>query len=664
VKVESVTISNFKNYYGANPVELRVDSEDENIILIGGKNGFGKSTFCEAIRLCLFGKKIFGSPMSKKDYNEYLESSFNQEAKKEGEKKAFISMDVALAESFGNFNLSIKREWTIKNGSLKNEQLNLLRNNREFEYVPKEYWEDYLEKIFPPYLGKFFIFDGERVEEFATDPEFQDEIKNSLKDAIGLKGHETLYSDLSRLKSKIKRRNIEEEEIRKKIEEKNEMVKEKEKNLNEIETEIKDIDEQIDDLEEEKREKRSELDRVAGKGGEEIDQKNEKLHKLKTEKEEIRQAISDIAEKFLPFVLPENLSESLKDQLEHERRIKEKKSSKKFLERVNGEFSSKLKSRLEDEDGFDEKRINTIENSVKNTFEDFLDTEQNGNLIHDLTRKEIRKIQSFINQARKNVKNGFQEKIERLRSIDQEINDIETDLQTTKQGDNVRELINQISEIESEKGSLMERKETLKEKKKEIEDEIDEISSDIKKLENDIICAEVDRRKVEKIQNVQNVIEEVEKDVITSRINKLEEYISERYHKLSNKDDMVKKIVVDEDNFNVKLFDSDDNILDKESISTGEKEIFAISVLEGLIKISDYDFPVIIDAPLTSLDEEHTDNILSQFVPNISDQVVLLSTDREIDENKYQKIKDRINKEFAIEKEGPNKIKEGYFFDQ
>ncbi len=244
------------------------------------------------------------------------------------------------------------------------------------------------------------------------------------------------------------------------------------------------------------------------------------------------------------------------------------------------------------------------------------------------------------------------------------LNEIKKELERTTQGDEVRELINQISEIESEKGSLKERKETLKDKKKEIEDEINEISSNVKTLENDIICAEVDRRKVEKIQDVQKVLKEVENEVITSRIDKLEDYISERYHKLSNKDDMVEKIVVDEDDFNVKLFDSDGNNLEKESISTGEKEIFAISVLEGLIKISDYNFPVIIDAPLTSLDEEHTDNILSQFIPNISDQVILLSTDREIDENKYQTIKDDINREFIIEKEGPNKIKEGYFFDQ
>ncbi len=664
MKLESVTISNFKNYYGPNPVELNIDSGNGNIILIGGKNGFGKSTFCEAIRLCLFGKKLIGSPLSKKEYKEYLLSSFNQAAKKEGKEKAFISMDVSLAESFGNFNLSIEREWTIKNGKLKDEKLNLLRNDREFEYVPREYWGDYLEKIFPPYLGKFFIFDGERVEEFATDPEFQNEIKNSLKDAIGLKSHETLYSDLSRLKSKIKRRNIEEKEIRNKIEEKNKAVKENEENLNEIEKEINDIDQRMDDLEEEKREIRNELDRIAGKGGEEIDQKNKTLRKLNTEKEETKQDISDIAEKFLPFVLPEKLSESLTDQLDHEKRIKEKKTSKKFLERVNGEFSSKLKSRLEDENNFDKKSLNTIENSVKKTFEDFLDTEQNGNLIHDLTIKEISKTKSFMNQARKNVNNDFQEKMERLREIEQEINEIKKELERTKQGEDVRELINKISEIESEKGSLKEKKENLNEKKKDIENEIDEISSDIKKLENDIICAEVDRRKVEKIQNAQNVIEEVEKEVITSRIDRLEDYISERYHKLSNKDDMVRDIVVDEENFNIKLFDSDNNILDKESISTGEKEIFAISVLEGLIKISDYDFPVIIDAPLTSLDEEHTDNILSQFVPNISDQVILLSTDREIDENKYQTIKDDINREFVIEKEGPNKIKEGYFFDQ
>lgn len=665
MKINSLTISNFKNYQGLSPVDLETDGVDNNLVLIGGKNGYGKTTFCEAIKLCLFGKKLFGTPLSKREYSDYLKDVMNEKAKKNGEDKAFVNMEISLEETFGNFNLTIQREWNYNESNFIDDNLIILRDGSEFEYIPEEYWQDYLESLFPPYLSKFFIFDGEKVEEFATDPKFQDEIKKSLKDAVGLKTHETLYSDLSNLQSKIKRRNIEEEEIRDKIEKRNKDHEIKEEKLTEIDNKINNVEEKIDDLSDRKIELEEELDRVAGKITKDMDIKNDELESLKDNKDNLNQTISDISGSFLPFVIPNNISESLVSQLQQENKIKEKKSSKKFLDRINGKFSESLKTKLEIKDDFTKSDIKEIEGSVKETFNEFLSEEEMEDIIiHDLTKSESYKIQSFINRARRNVNNGFAEKVDKLKEIEENIKELKKELKKTTESKNVRELIDEISKVEKEKGSLEEKKKRLIDEKEDIKNQIDNISSNIKKLENEIVCAEVDRRKVDMINNIQKVIKCVEDNVISSRIEKLEKYMDDMYHRLSNKDDMVESVRINNNSYSVELFDNNGNKIKKSSISTGEKEIFAISVLNGLLKISDYNFPVIIDAPLTSLDEEHTNNILSKFIPNIGDQVILLSTDREIDEEKYKIIKDKISREFVLNEKGPQKIQEGYFFDQ
>ena len=48
------------------------------IILIGGRNGAGKTTFLDSVRLALYGKRALGLGLSNKEYHQYLLSKINQ----------------------------------------------------------------------------------------------------------------------------------------------------------------------------------------------------------------------------------------------------------------------------------------------------------------------------------------------------------------------------------------------------------------------------------------------------------------------------------------------------------------------------------------------------------------------------------------------------------
>ena len=56
-------------------------------------------------------------------------------------------------------------------------------------------------------------------------------------------------------------------------------------------------------------------------------------------------------------------------------------------------------------------------------------------------------------------------------------------------------------------------------------------------------------------------------------------------------------------------------------------------------RASQLKLPIIIDTPLSRLDSKHRDNIVSSYFPNAGDQVVILSTDTEIDSDYYIKLK-------------------------
>ncbi len=103
----------------------------------------------------------------------------------------------------------------------------------------------------------------------------------------------------------------------------------------------------------------------------------------------------------------------------------------------------------------------------------------------------------------------------------------------------------------------------------------------------------------------------------------------------------------------------------KSGLSAGEKEIFALSLLWGLAQTSQLNLPIIIDTPLSRLDSVHRDNIVNHYFPNAATQVIILSTDTEVDSNYFKNLEPHLTGAASLEFSKNNElttVKEGYFW--
>jgi DNA sulfur modification protein DndD len=57
MKISSINIENFRQYYNNIDIDLNTE-QDKNIVLIGGRNGYGKTNFLISLVWCLYGEKI------------------------------------------------------------------------------------------------------------------------------------------------------------------------------------------------------------------------------------------------------------------------------------------------------------------------------------------------------------------------------------------------------------------------------------------------------------------------------------------------------------------------------------------------------------------------------------------------------------------------------
>ena len=78
--------------------------------------------------------------------------------------------------------------------------------------------------------------------------------------------------------------------------------------------------------------------------------------------------------------------------------------------------------------------------------------------------------------------------------------------------------------------------------------------------------------------------------------------------------------------------------------------------MRGLVEESQIEFPVFIDSPMQKFDEEHAENIIRYFYPNIADQVILFPLiNKEMTRREYKMLLPRVAQTYLIHNVTPDK---------
>jgi DNA sulfur modification protein DndD len=264
----------------------------------------------------------------------------------------------------------------------------------------------------------------------------------------------------------------------------------------------------------------------------------------------------------------------------------------------------------------------------------------------------------------------------------------------------IRTLLEQKHELESQvralagSNSLIEMTESTRELFDQLQVEMESYSTQIGRkieqlrlLEDEILLLEKNvseiEMEIEKLYEKHNISKEkaefiAECDAIASVLNQfivrlrknkvhlLQEKTFEMYMLLSSRSGLIKDLTIDDKTYEIRISDRNGHEIKKSGLSAGEKEVFAISLLWGLAQTSQLKLPIIIDTPLSRLDSTHRDNIVNNYFPNAGEQVVILSTDTEIDKNYYRNLKPHLSGAGCLvfdQRQELTTFKSGYFWE-
>jgi len=659
MKINKISLFNFKSYSGLHEIDLSV-SDDKNVILLVGSNGSGKTTILEAVKLCLYGKKVNGKIFSDKEYDSFIKSFLNKSAQKEKSNTYYVELEVEIEDYIQQFKINIRRRWILNSDGTIDEKFTLTRDGKALEIIPEESWEDYIQSIFPPYIMEYFFFNGEKIKLLSIGDKAEKMMKESIRSLTGLQIYETLSIDLNNLIKKIKLNSIKTPELKSEIESKERIVEESQIKINELNSNIDRKENLIIGLKEQKDEIDATLRQKAGAYADEKDSYDRKLTILDEENKRLTTELSNYYENLLPFIIAEKTCKSLEKQINKEKRIKELVFSQTVLKKTNEKILNEIESNDKSINLLDSDRI-AIKTLINNVFSEILteiDGDQGNNILHGLNDEEILKIEFFLNGLNNKEREKLRAILEERESAIIESKKIKEKLKQISTESILNEYINKLSTIQTEIKIIEKEIESHRAEIQNLNENIDKTQTIINNLEKKIVYADKDNNKIITCEKINNTINEFIEKVIKSKIVELEQTITELYHELANKEDMVKRVKIDKESLTVDLIGYDEETLDKTQISSGEKEIYTLSLLWGLSKISKKQLPVIVDSLLSRLDSTHAENIVEKFFPTAGNQVIILAHDRELGQELENKLSNYISKRYLIRPDITNKITE------
>jgi DNA sulfur modification protein DndD len=668
MRLLELTINDLGVFQGINTFSL--EPKSGNIVLFGGKNGSGKTTLLDSIRLCLYGIRAIGPKPTKKDYDDFINNRIHREKKAVVQgNHASISLRFEYAQ-FGHHNeYLVTREWNKKRKSIT-EKLTVKRNGAYLKDMAEERWQDFIDDLIPPGISSLFFFDGEKIQSLASDSLSEQILGEEVKKLLGLNVVEKLQTDLdiylyrqrkdgllpeitAKIKESIRARDLAESEYQA-----------TRQDCSQTETDASHIRGEIGDLE-----IRISVE-SSGFGSLREKLKND-LAQTSAELIQVERSIHELSTGLLPFSLVPSLCKKLQKQLTTEaeyqqwlasqnivkprvNHIQEQLASPKFWDDSKSRIPAKLRSRISNQ-------LSTLLDSVLEAPEYMSGMD----IRHDVSEQERLQILSWIDQAINGLPDQLKQLTERLEGAELCKQEIETKLRKIPEDEIIKPMMDKLNQLYQQLGELEATANQQDKKLIALNNRRQEAQRQLQKTYEDLRSGEDLEKRLVLVTKVQNVLGRLLEQLTAEKIGQLEDLVVGRFNELIRKPDLLHKVSIDPQEFHVTLYNKEGKIVPNENLSAGEKQMFAIAILWALRQLSGRPFPVVIDTPLGRLDSDHRNNLVEAYFPRISHQVILFSTDTEVDKSYFEALEPYISHAYHLIYDpeiGATKTQEGYFW--
>lgn len=647
--INKLQLHNFGVYASDNTF---VFNSEKPVVLIGGMNGRGKTTFLEAILLALYGKNSFAVQASIHGaYGKYLKAHTNIA---DGTNESFVELEFSIEEDGKNNIYTVNRSWNTNVKNIK-DKVTVKKNGNDDSFLAKN-WTMFVESILPSALANFYFFDGEKIAELAeSDTSIQ--MKSSIKALVGINVIDLLENDITRIIKKMDTEQTDSyngsyiEELRRIKDEKADILKQIDDNIVELEKKLSRTNKKIDKKTEE----------FNAKGGQIASQSQELFSeriKLNSEINKIQETYLELAAGELPLLMVEDLLSSIKGKAETERENKSMSVAVRKINQMFKEYSYKTQQSSDEIAQF----IKYLKKQAK---------KKQTKSVFDLSENGYIQLSMLLSNQLENTQNSYNFSKVNEQKIKKRINEIDNYLSVDIDEKAIARLYKRIGELQNERMDIEIQIEAKKKQRITANGECQKATTEFNRCVDKAIASMERGDDVQRIHKyalkAQQLAARYKIELQRSKISNLADTMTKCYKKILGKKNLIDRIEMDAETLDYHYIDVNGNEVMKSGLSAGEKQLMVIAMLWALAECSNKMLPVIIDTPLARLDSLHRKALIERYFPNASSQTVILSTDSEIDSNYYNIIKPFVSNEFTLvydENKKRSYVRTGYFEEE
>lgn len=664
--LKKLTFDNYKTYYGHQEVDFYIpkdvrENEDKNIILLGGLNGAGKTTILKAILYVLFGKRGFTPAEHRRVFSNVINNTFFDEGGRDCSVTLVIETDQ-------------QEEWALKVKWSFDHNKRLINENRDLTVKKAgaaigktvridniDTFNRFMDKMIPYHAAPFFIFDGEEIKDIILRQN-SEEMKEAIHKITGMETYKLLLADLNSIKNSI------EKELAKAVDQKS--LKYLDSDLKEFEEQIQDLEKKRERISSEQRKTKNLIDEVKARRNEKLSLNSKSREVIVKKQTKVETELQLAKNEFINYFKENAVNILLKDKivalqktLKSEYNLRQKKliQETKLLPYEN--FINQLLSReitpplspeqLQQLKGIG-KEIWVQENNIQK------DIPEDSTEIHDVSSKDYNYL---INLSIKD-RHYIITLINKIEKLNQELEALEVEIRNAPETVDISAENESIELLTKKLGEYNLKLKSINAKLNKANDGKANVLNKLTRMSGQDADYDALKKRLDYIQKLIRTMNTYVHEMTTMKANFIKEEFSSMLTKLFRKQDEFGKIEFDISTYTVRLYNDRNQEISIQDRSAGEMQMISSSLIWALTKASDLSLPMVIDTPLGRLDSYHRNHLINHYYKELSEQVIILSTDTEITQDYIDFMQEHSHKQYMLDYDQSKKytvIRDGYF---